>query len=297
MIDYRLLEALAVVVQEGGFDKAAQRLNLTQSAVSQRIKQLEEQTGQILVARTNPPRTTKPGQQMIKHYRQIRRLEDDLFDSIIPTGDNEFVSLAIGTNRDSLATWLPEAIQDFLRDRQLVLEFRAADQAQTHELMKNGEVMGCISVKPQAMQGCKVEYLGRMEYWLVATPAFASRWFSQGITEMAVEKAPLVCFDRRDEMHDHYLQQILKKVPFQRPVHYVPSTITYTRFIIQSLAYGLLPEQECGPLLEQGCLLNLMPEIPAFVDLYWHCWNLKSALLEDFSRQLVENARQLLITR
>ena len=72
MLDYKLLEALAQVVQSGGFDKAAQELHITQSAVSQRVKLLEGQTGQILLARTTPPRATEAGRNLLKHFRRNR---------------------------------------------------------------------------------------------------------------------------------------------------------------------------------------------------------------------------------
>ena len=52
MFDYRLMDALVTVVEEGGFERAAKRLHLTQSAVSQRVKQLEEH----LEARVRAPR-------------------------------------------------------------------------------------------------------------------------------------------------------------------------------------------------------------------------------------------------
>lgn len=295
MLDYKLLEALAIVVQEGGFDKAAQRLNLTQSAVSQRIKQLEEQTGQVVIARTTPPRATKTGQQMVKHYLQIKQLEEDLFGSIIPSDNRDFISLAIGTNRDCLATWLQQALQDFLKRHKVVLEFRAADQEQTHQLMKDGEVIGCISVKSQAMQGCKLEFLGKMEYWMVATPEFISHWLPTGITEASVAAAPLILFDRKDEMHLKFFRQILERIPSQIPVHYVPSTRTYASFIANGLAYGLLPEQECRPLVASQQLVRLYPENPVSIELYWHCWNLRSKLLEEFSKHLVSKAKKLLI--
>ncbi len=294
MIDYKLLEALAAVVQEGGFDKAARFLHITQSAISQRIKQLEDQTGQIVIARTTPPGATPAGQQMIKHFVQVKRLEDDLFDSMLLSNNEEFVTLAIGTNRDCLTTWLQEAVQDFLLEKRVVLDFRAADQEQTHKLMKDGEVIGCISVKDQAMQGCRIEYLGHMDYWLTATPAFAEQWFPKGLTRESIKKAPLIHFDRKDDMHSQFFETIMKHPPSQIPIHYVPSTKTYTDFIIAGLAYGLLPEQECNPLFKAGTLVNLSPEIRVQVNLYWHCWNLKSKLLEAFTQHLVSNAKNLL---
>ena len=54
MLDYKHIEALAKVIQEGGFERAAQALFLTQSAVSQRVRQLEESSGQILKTSLSP---------------------------------------------------------------------------------------------------------------------------------------------------------------------------------------------------------------------------------------------------
>lgn len=294
MLDYKLVEALAIVVQEGGFDKAAHFLNLTQSAVSQRVKLLEEQTGQIVLARTSPPRATPAGQRMIKHYIQVKRLEDDLFETLIPSHSEEFVTLAIGTNRDCLSTWLMDAVQPFLIKKRVVLEFRAADQEQTHKLMKDGEVIGCISVKDQPMQGCKTEYIGDMDYWMVAANDFINRWLPNGINSESIKKAPLILFDRKDEMHMQFFRQVMRTVPPQIPIHYVPSTKAYTDFIVNGLAYGLLPDKECRPLFDSGHLAHIAPDTPISVKLYWHCWNLRSQLLEEFSKEIAFRARELL---
>ena len=121
MLDYKLIEALALVVREGGFDRAAKVLYITQSAVSQRVKLLEEHTGQVLIARTTPPQATSAGQKLIKHYLQVRRLEDDLIGEIDEAVNKRFTSIAVGINADSLAFWLLEAIHPFLLEERVLL--------------------------------------------------------------------------------------------------------------------------------------------------------------------------------
>ena len=128
MLDYKLIEAMAMVVREGGFDKAADALHITQSAVSQRVKLLEEHTGQLLIARTTPPKTTSAGRKMLKHYLQVKRLEDDLTGELEQPSDKEFTSIAIGLNADSLATWFLDAIRTFLLKECLLLDIRVDDQ-------------------------------------------------------------------------------------------------------------------------------------------------------------------------
>ena len=64
MLDYTSLEALATVLHEGSFERAARRLHVTPSAVSQRVKQLEERLGQVLVQRGSPCTGTEAGQRL-----------------------------------------------------------------------------------------------------------------------------------------------------------------------------------------------------------------------------------------
>eukprot|EP01155_Anaeramoeba_flamelloides_P029130 Anaeramoba_flamelloidesa848152_13.p2 GENE.a848152_13~~a848152_13.p2 ORF type:complete len:104 (+),score=19.44 a848152_13:67-378(+) len=98
MIDMRQLAALAAVVEECSFERAAQRLHVTQSAVSQRIKQLEEKLGQVLVVRTVPIRATETGQQVLKHYRQISLLEQELLQALSQQDAQGFTRVALGLN-------------------------------------------------------------------------------------------------------------------------------------------------------------------------------------------------------
>lgn len=294
MLDYKLIEALAIVVREGGFDKAASSLYITQSAVSQRIKLLEELTGQVLIARTTPPQATSAGRKLLKHYLQVKRLEDDLMEEIGNPANKGFASLAVGINADSLAIWLLDAIHPFLLEERVLLDIRVDDQEQTHRLLKDGEVMGCISSQEKPMQGCKIEYLGRMNYNMMATPEFAARWFPNGFSIEDVHRAPAIIFDRNDELHHKLLQQVFGEMPPSIPTHYVPSVEKYPEVIALGLAYGMLPDQQSTPLVHAGQMLDLSPDYHVTVKLYWHCWSLKSKLLNKFTQQLTHRAKILL---
>jgi LysR family transcriptional regulator (chromosome initiation inhibitor) len=294
MFDYKLIEALAMVAREGGFDKAARTMYITQSAVSQRVKLLEEHTGQVLLARTTPPQATSAGQKLIKHYLQVKRLEDDLKGEIDEVGDKGFTSIALGINADSLAFWLLKAIHPFLLEERVLLDIRVNDQEQTHQLLKDGEVMGCISTIAQPMQGCRIEYIGRMNYRMMAAPEFATRWFPDGLVIEDVRRAPAIIFDRQDELHHKLLYQALEEVPAAIPTNYVPSVEKFAEFIALGLAYGMLPDQQSTPLIGTGQMVDLSPDCHVPVKLYWHCWNLKSDLLKKLTQQLISQAKTLL---
>jgi len=294
MLDYKLIEALAMVAREGGFDKAAKELYITQSAVSQRVKLLEEITGQVLVARTTPPQATSAGQKLLKHYLQVKRLEDDLMGDMDERGEKEFTSIAVGINADSLAFWLLEAIHPFLLEERVLLDIRVNDQEQTHRLLKDGEVMGCISTQEQPMQGCRIEYIGRMNYRMMAAPEFAAQWFPNGLTIEDIRRAPAIIFDRQDELHHKLLQQTLGEAPVSIPTHYVPSVEKFADFIALGIAYGMLPDQQSTPLVRTGHMVDLSPDCHVPVRLYWHCWNLRSDVLEKLTQHLLRKAKTLL---
>lgn len=294
MLDYKLIEALAAVLQEGGFDKAARVLHLTQSAVSQRIKQLEEQCGQILLARTTPPQPTQAGRILLKHYLQVRQLEDEVQGQIGGQGQ-EPATLAIGINADSLATWFGAIIPDFVRREGILLDLRVDDQDQTHWLLKNGEVMGCISTQATAVQGCTVRELGCMPYRVFASPDFAAHWFGgAGLTLDACCRAPFLLFNRKDEVHHPLFAQVLGQIPSPLPTHYLPSSDKFAEVIAAGMGYGMLPDQQSQSLVQQGRIIDLAPGILVAVHLYWHCWNIASSTLGKLTTYLGEEAKSRL---
>ena len=294
MFDYKPIEALAAVVQEGGFDKAAKALFITQSAVSQRVKLLEEQTGQILVSRGTPPRPTQAGRRILKHYLQVKRLEEDLQGEMAEKAHEGFTSLALGINADSLATWFFEAIRPFLVEKKVLLDLHVDDQEQTHRLLKDGEVLGCVSTQEQPMQGCRIAYLGCMNYRLLAAPEFAARWFPKGLNMADARLAPALVFNRKDELHNKFFLKALGEVPAPLPAHYVPSSERFVDFIASGLTYGLVPDQQSSPSMLSGRMVDLAPDCHMPVKLYWHCWNLESSMLDSLTQYLIKGARELL---
>lgn len=294
MIDYKLLNALAVVIQEGGFEKASSKLNITQSAVSQRIRQLEEFTGQILVSRTTPPTLTDRGQLLMKHYLQVKQLEGDLFDSISFSSTGSYLPIMVGINEDSLATWFLPAMLPFLKNSRITIELKVDDQDVTHNLLRTGMVMGCISSRELSIQGCSTHYLGEMVYQPLASPEFVSRYFRNGLTKEAVESTPAVIFNRKDALHFEFIQEVLGIEPPNIPIHYIPSSEKFVDAIVDGLGYGMIPKLQANQFLTTGQLIPLVSGYQMGVRLFWHCWNLKSELLRQFTDNLIKNSRRFM---
>ena len=299
MIDAKLLATLAAVVDEGGFERAARRLNLTQSAVSQRIRQLEEAVGQAVLTRTQPPRPTGPGRALLRHARRVGLLEAelqaDLARQYAPAGtanpaEAPWQTLALAVNADTLATWFTRAVLPVLVTERLVLDLRVDDQERTLELLRGGEVAGCVSTRETATQGCRAEALGVMRYYCACAPAFAERWFPQGLTLKAAWSAPAVVFNRDDNVHDRFLTQTLGASPESAPRHHVPDSERFVDFVLGGAGYGLIPHPQADRHLASGTLVALGPA-PLPVPLYWHCWNIPSTLLARVGKVLKSAAR------
>ena len=286
MFDYKLIEAIAMVIEEGGFDKAAKKLNITQSAVSQRIRQLEEQTGRVLLTRSTPPVPTTAGSRFLKHFLQVKRLEGDLDKRLKSVSEQKAESLSIGINADSLETWFIDAVNPFLRKNKVLLDVKVDDQDETHKLLKNGEVAGCISARKTPVQGCTATHIGTMVYRLLATPFFINRYFRNGFTIETVKSTPLVIFNRKDNLQSVLLKKIFSKKIEDIPTNYIPSTEKFVAFILNGHAYGAVPDEQSRALINKGTLVELAPGSSISIDLYWHCWNIKSELLEKFTEAL-----------
>ncbi len=106
------LAALLAVLREGSFDRAAGVLHVTPSAVSQRIKLLEQRLGAVLVVRGVPCRPTPRGREVYKHALQLEVLERELLAALPGAGAAQTpeAPMSIAANADSLATWLVPAL-------------------------------------------------------------------------------------------------------------------------------------------------------------------------------------------
>ena len=289
------LECLAAIVEEGGFERAAQRLNVTQSAVSQRLRALEAQVGSVLIVRSRPLRPTSSGQLLLKHTKQMRLLRADLerdLQELAPSaqgGGREEERIAIAVNADSIATWALEALGPLARQR-LPLEIIADDQDFTKEWLRSGQVLGCVTTLKQALRGCRMVPLGSMRYVAVAEAEFAARCLPRGLTQHSFREVSFVSFNRKDDMAVEFVARAfgLKRVSLHQL--FVPSTEGQLRAVEAGWAVAILPEILVRDALAEGRLVDLAPGQTLSIALYWHCWNLESAVLETLTQALINGA-------
>jgi LysR family transcriptional regulator, chromosome initiation inhibitor len=290
-LDSAQLAAFTYVIREGSFEAAARALHVTPSAISQRIRALEERVGQVLVVRANPCMPTDAGEGLFLHAQQIQLLEDEALQSFIPETTVR-ARVAIAVNADSLATWFMPAIGQIHQQLGVQVELVVEDQDHSSALLRQGKVLAAVTSDPHAVQGCRIEPLGAMRYVAVATPGYMLRYFTDGVTDEALAHAPVNVFNRRDQLQTRFLKQLSRK-RIQPPVHYVPSTHGFIHAALAGIGWGMNPHLLVMPLLDSGDLVEIAPGKTLDVPLHWQAWRLQSGLLQALAQAVRQAARML----
>ncbi|MBB3141070.1 LysR family transcriptional regulator ArgP [Halomonas organivorans] len=285
MIDYKLLEALATVIECNGFERAGEALGLSQSAVSQRLKTLEVRLGQPVLIRHPHLEPTPAGRRLLNHYQQVQLLERDLR-SALPTLETASPRLRIAINADSLATWWADAVGRFCRDEGLLLDLVIEDQDVGLRRLRDGEVAACLCASDQPIAGARCVPLGTMVYHPYATPAYIARYFPQGPSEAAFRHAPAIVYGPHDQLQHRFLAQCGYHGAF--PYHLCPSSEGFVRLAAAGIGYGMMPHRQVADLVKAGQLASLDPQRRLEVPLYWHFWRHSGALLERLTGMLGE---------
>jgi len=286
-----LARTLAIVVEEGTLDAAARRLHVTPSAVSQRVRALEDQLGRVVLVRSKPVRTTEAGDAVVRLARQLALLEHDALAAIGAEG-GAVASVPLAVNADSLATWFLPPLARVAERRAVVFDLHRDDQDFTAGLLESGTVMAAVTSREAPVAGCRVRPLGVLRYEAVATTSFAARWFASGVDVTALSAAPVVDFDRRDDLQTQWLAR--RGVPAAAPPrHRVPASQDFATAVQLGLGWGLLPGFQSDAALRAGELVRLGDD-PIDVPLYWQQWNLTSPLLDEVADEVVDEGRRML---
>jgi LysR family transcriptional regulator (chromosome initiation inhibitor) len=290
------VRTLLAVLDEGTFEAAAERLHVTPSAVSQRVKALEQRTGRVLVLRSKPVRLTASGEVVVRFGRQLARLEQDAAAEIGMSGAAGPTVLPVAVNADSLATWFLPALAETARSCDVCFDLHRDDEDHTALLLRQGRVMAAVTSSPDPVQGCSVRPLGLMTYHAYATPAFVARHLAGGPLAETLAGAPMVVFDRKDDIQDAFLRRIAAGRPTSgQPRHYVPASESYAAAVAAGLGWGMIPEVQAAPYRAAGTLVRLAADQAMDVPLYWQQWKLDSPPLAALAGAVARAAAEALV--
>ena len=280
MLDYPSLAAVAAVVREGSFEKAAALLKITPSAVSQRVRGFEERLGIALVVRGQPCTATEQGRALCAHFDKVRLLEADLPMSFANgMQDSARPSLSIAVNADSLATWFAYAMADFARTTGMLVELTLEDEGHTADRLRTGEVLAVVTSDPEPVAGCRTIALGSLSYVACASPDFVGRYFPTGIDKDSLNIAPVMRFNRKDQLQGRWAKAAFG-ADLNAPTHWIPSTQGFLDLACAGLGWGLQPKTLAKPRIDAGTLIELVPGDTMDVPLFWTVSRLHAQALQ-----------------
>ena len=296
MLDYASLFALASVVREGSFERAARSLNVTPSAVSQRIRLLEERVGCALVVRGQPCTATETGRRLCQHIDRVHLLEQELQTSLpalAPEGTAR-VTLPVAVNADSLATWFAPAAAAFAAQAPVLMNVAVDDQDHTAEWLRSGAVLAAVTANAQPATGCNSRPLGAMRYVAAASPAFVARHFPNGVGVATLAQAPSLMFNIKDGLQARWVRRLCHR-HVELPRHTLPSPQAFVAAALAGMGWGMQVQSMVAPHLASGLLVELVPGTPLDVPLHWQQARAASALLDGLTQHILDATQSELI--
>lgn len=306
MLDYALVAAIAAVVREGSFERAARSLSITPSALSQRVKLLEERLGAVLVVREKPCRATELGQRLCQHAELVGLLESELHQHLLPAhsasraGPKAGVArpppplIRVAVNADSLGTWFVSALAACAEATPCRFDVAVDDQDHTAEWLRRGEVLAAVTSAALPVQGCRSLPLGKLRYVATASAAFMRRHFADGVNLATLRAAPVLVYDRKDRLQERFMRLVTRR-ELDPPAHRLPSTQAFVDAALGGLGWGMNPLPLVQAHLAAGRLVELLPGRPVDVALHWQATRLALPQVERLTAAVLRVAGQRLL--
>lgn len=293
-MDYKLLAALAAIIETQSFELAAKKIFISQSAISQRIKLLEENFGHPMLIRSQPIELTTVGEQLLSHFKKVQQLENELLPELLPDKPTKPMRVSLAVNADCIATWFIKALTPVLKENLVELNLLVEHEERTLDKLRSGEAIGAVSVIEKPLKGYRSFKLGKMNYCLVSSKSFQQKYFKNGVTKASLTMAPGISYDHKDAMHVRYIAKHFDLAASEYYCHSVRSSEAFVELAKQGVAYCLLPELQIENELTSGELVKLCPEKQLIETLYWHSWILVKGINKKISQEIIRVGQALL---
>ncbi|WP_209504597.1 MULTISPECIES: LysR family transcriptional regulator ArgP [unclassified Ruegeria] len=292
LLDPLHLSALSAILRHGSFDAAAAELAVTPSAISQRIRALEDRIGATLIHRGSPCTGTPAGLRIARYAEDVGLLEAQLVRELTLEQEPRSARVRIAVPADSLATWFVDAmaqVPDMLFD--LVID----DQDHSADWLRRGEVSAAVTVGGQTVTGCDAIPLGVLRYLPTASPEFINTWFRDKVTEAELDKAPCLVFNQKDGLQRAWIVQHTGK-RLSPPSHFLPSSHGFVDAAIAGLGWGMNPAALVQEALTHGLLRPIVPDAPLDVALSWQVGRVLAPALKPLTQAVKRASERILLS-
>ena len=197
MLDPRLLRSFVAIVDAGSFTQAAERLNMTQSTISQQIGRLEDATGRALVDRAaRPVQPTASGERLLGYARRILALQSEAETILADSAGT--AAIRIGVPEDIVTGEMADIFADFAkRHRQIRLDVTAGLSRDLTKRYRAGEFDVIVIKEPAASSDCRASF-PEVLAWFESAKA-ATEW---------TDPLPLVTFPQGGLYRDAMFERI-----------------------------------------------------------------------------------------
>jgi DNA-binding transcriptional LysR family regulator len=264
MIDLRNIETFFWVAALGGFRAAAEKLNATQPAISQRIASLEEDLGVRLFERDHRGITlTAKGTELLSHAERMLQMRQDM--QVAARAKNTMSgTLRLGVSETIVHTWLPR-LMERLSDAYpaLMVEIQVDTTPSLKAQLSAHQIDLAFLLGP--MDDARVENLFLCEYpvhWIAGPTLKLGR---QPITLQRLAQWPIITYSSTTDPH-RAVREMLHKAGIRQPRMYGSSAVSViVRMVQDGIGAGVLATVFLSKEIEQGelCILDVKaPPLP-----------------------------------
>ncbi len=260
MPGFKNLETFVAVASLGSFRAAAERLNTTQPAVSQRIAQLERHYGARLLDRTSRVvSTTAKGREFLAYAERILRLNAELRAALGDATDLRG-TLRLGVAETVVHTWLPGFIGEVARRHpRVAVEIEVDTTPLLRERLLGREIDLAFLLGPLSDPQVLNLPLNSVPLAFLASPDFPLP--PPPVSREALSQLPLITFARRTQPHAA-LRALMTSSDLPPPrIHASAALAPVLRLAVEGVGVAVIPPAVASRELDDGRLIAVVTDV------------------------------------
>lgn len=214
MIENSQLQVLMALTKSDSLSQAAEHLSITQSAVSQHIKNLESKMGFDIVTRQGKKLVLTPGgRKLAKVGKQFSRRFDDLVEEIQQENNQIMGGVSVGTLFGIGKSWLADRMVEFSSEFPNLLTKVEMDYPDRLISAFEGRDFDCLVLPRSLTPTYSESILLHSETATIVVPKDSDISISESTTLKEITEHPVIFFEDRDPLFYGWCKNKMGSVP------------------------------------------------------------------------------------